>query len=284
MKESTGKSKNGKDHTDNGKIEHGNTGRRWNIFKSGMRDGVPIALGYFAVSFSLGIQAKQIGLSAFAATMMSLTNLTSAGEAAALTLIAAHASYLEMAVSQLVINIRYMLMSCALSQKIDPGMPFFHRFFVAFGVTDEIFGISIGVPGRLDAFYPYGAMALAIPGWTLGTCLGVVMGNILPELIVNALSIALYGMFVAIFIPPAKEDKHVALAVAAAMIGSLACTALPYVKEISAGTRIIVLTVVISLIAAILFPIDLPEDGELQTAPNDYIRDYAEFLKLKTKP
>ncbi len=173
-----------------------------------------------------------------------------------------------MAVSQLVINIRYMLMSCALSQKIDPKMPFFHRFFVAFGVTDEIFGISIGVPGRLDAFYSYGAMSLAIPGWTIGTCLGVVMGNILPELIVNALSIALYGMFVAIFIPPAKEDKHVALAVAAAMIGSLAFTVMPYVKEISAGTRIIVLTVVISLVAAILFPKDLPEDGELQTAEN----------------
>lgn len=240
-------------------------GKRWNIFKSGMRDGVPIALGYFAVSFSLGIQAKQIGVSAIAATMMSLTNLTSAGEAAALTLIAANAPYLEMAISQLVINIRYMLMSCALSQKIDPKMPFFHRFLVAFGVTDEIFGISIAVPGKLNPFYSYGAMAVAIPGWTIGTCLGVVMGNILPQRIVNALSIALYGMFVAIFIPQAKEDKHVALAVAAAMMGSLACTVMPYVREMSAGTRIIVLTVVISLVAAILFPIDLPEAGGSQT-------------------
>ncbi len=242
------------------------TGNNWNIFRSGMRDGVPIALGYFAVSFSLGIQAKQIGISAIAATVMSMTNLTSAGEAAALTLIAAHAPYLEMAISQLVINIRYMLMSCALSQKLDPKMPFFHRFLVAFGVTDEIFGISIGVPGKLNPLYSYGAMALAIPGWTIGTCLGVVMGNILPQRIVNALSIALYGMFVAIFIPPAKEDKHVALAVAVAMTGSLACTLLPYVKEISAGTRIIVLTVLISLIAAVLFPIDLPEDGEVKQA------------------
>lgn len=240
----------------------------WKVFKNGMRDGVPIALGYFAVSFSLGIQAKQIGVSAIAATAMSLTNLTSAGEAAALTLIAANAPYLEMAISQLVINIRYMLMSCALSQKLDPGMPFFHRFLVAFGVTDEIFGISIGVSGKLDPLYSYGAMALAIPGWTIGTCLGVVMGNILPQRIVNALSIALYGMFVAIFIPPAKQDKHVALAVVAAMIGSLAFTVMPYVKEISAGTRIIVLTVAISLTAAILFPKDLPEDEELQTAEN----------------
>lgn len=238
------------------------SGKRWNIFQKGMKDGVPIALGYFAVSFSLGIQAKQIGVSAVAATMMSLTNLTSAGEAAALTLIAANAPYLEMAISQFVINIRYMLMSCALSQKLDPGMPFFHRFFISFGVTDEIFGISIGLPGKLDPFYSYGAMALAIPGWTVGTCLGVVMGNILPQRIVNALSIALYGMFVAIFIPPAKEDKHVAMAVIAAMLGSLACTALPYVNRMSAGTRMIVLTVLISLIAAVLFPIDLPETEE----------------------
>ncbi|MDE6530932.1 MAG: AzlC family ABC transporter permease [Lachnospiraceae bacterium] len=242
--------------------------KNWKIFKSGMRDGVPIALGYFAVSFSLGIQAKQIGVSAIAATVMSLTNLTSAGEAAALTLIAAHAPYLEMAISQLVINIRYMLMSCALSQKWDPEMPFYHRFLVAFGVTDEIFGISIGVPGKLNPLYSYGAMALAIPGWTIGTCLGVVMGNILPELIVNALSIALYGMFVAIFVPPAKEDKHVALAVVAAMIGSLACTVMPYVREMSAGSRIIVLTIVISLVAAILFPIDVPEAGKPQTVEN----------------
>lgn len=243
----------------------GTVSNRFNMLKKGMKDGVPIALGYFAVSFSLGIQARQIGVSAAAATIMSLTNLTSAGEAAALTLIAAHAPYLEMAVSQFVINIRYMLMSCALSQKLDPEMPFMHRFLIAFGVTDEIFGISVGVSGKLNPFYSYGAMALAIPGWTVGTCLGVVMGNILPQRIVNALSIALYGMFVAIFIPPAKEDKHVALAVAAAMIGSLICTAAPYVNRMSAGTRIIVLTVLISLIAAVLFPIDMPEDKGSQT-------------------
>lgn len=232
-----------------------------------MRDGIPIALGYFAVSFSLGIQAKQIGVSALAATVMSFTNLTSAGEAAALTIIAANASYVEMAISQLVINIRYMLMSCALSQKLDPKASILHRFLVAFGVTDEIFGISIGTEGKLNPFYTYGAMALAIPGWTIGTCLGVVMGNILPVKIVNALSLALYGMFVAIFIPPAKEDKHVRIAVIAAMGCSLACTLIPYVKEISAGTRIIVLTVVIALAAAILFPIeDEPESPEKEEA------------------
>lgn len=232
-----------------------------------MRDGIPIALGYFAVSFSLGIQAKQIGVSALAATVMSLTNLTSAGEAAALTIIAANASYVEMAISQLVINIRYMLMSCALSQKLDPKASILHRFLVAFGVTDEIFGISISTEGKLNPFYTYGAMSLAIPGWTIGTCLGVIMGNILPVRIVNALSLALYGMFVAIFIPPAKEDKHVRIAVIAAMVCSLACTLLPYVKEISAGTRIIVLTVAIALAAAVLFPIeDEPELSEKEEA------------------
>lgn len=231
----------------------------WKVFQNGLRDGIPIALGYFAVSFSLGIQAKQIGMSALAATIMSLTNLTSAGEAAALTIIAANAPYLEMAVSQLVINIRYMLMSCALSQKLDPGAPLWSRLIVAFGVTDEIFGISISSKDKLNPLYSYGAMSVAIPGWTLGTFLGVVMGNILPERIVNALSIALYGMFVAIFIPPAKEDKHVRLAVLVAMACSFACTMLPVLKEFSAGSRIIVLTVLISLLAALLFPVEEPE-------------------------
>ena len=233
---------------------------RWKEYKNGTRDGMPIALGYSAVSFSLGIQAKQIGMSAWAATVMSFTNLTSAGEAAALTIIASNASYLEMALSQLVINIRYMLMSCALSQKIDPGASLIHRFLVAFGVTDEIFGISVGVKGKLNPFYSYGAISVAVPGWTLGTCLGVIMGNILPENVVNALSIALYGMFVAIFIPPAKEDKHVGLAVVLAMLCSLACSMLPVVKDISSGSRIIILTIIISLGAALLFPIKEEEN------------------------
>lgn len=223
--------------------------------KKGIIDGIPIALGYFAVSFSLGIQAKQAGMSAFYATLMSLTSVTSAGEFAGISIIKESGTYIELAISQLIINLRYLLMSCALSQKVDNSYSPIHRLFMAFGVTDEIFGIGISQTPRLSPIYMYGAMLVAIPGWCAGTCLGVVLGNILPTIIVNALSVALYGMFIAIFIPPAKEDKNVAMAVVIAMISSFLFTMLPVVKEISSGMKVIILTVVISLIFAIICPI-----------------------------
>ena len=232
-------------------------------FREGFRDGIPIALGYLAVSFTLGIQAKEAGMGIAEATVMSLVNLTSAGEAAALTIIGEASSYLEMAISQLIINLRYMLMSFALSQKAAPELGVPHRMCMAFGVTDEIFGISIAREGRLNPFYNYGAMSITIPGWTIGTFLGVLMGNVLPERVVSALSLALYGMFLAIIIPKAREDKHVLAAVIVAMAASWLCTKLPVVREISAGTRIILLTVIISLIAALVFPVkDEQEAGE----------------------
>lgn len=228
---------------------------RRTIFYQGMRDGIPIALGYFAVSFTLGIQAKKVGISVFWATVMSLTNNTSAGEFAAMTLIGVGAPYLEMAVTQLVVNIRYLLMSCALSQKLDAKTPFFHRFILAFDVTDEIFGISIAYNGKLDPFYTYGAMLVSIPGWALGTCLGVIFGNILPAGVVSALSVALYGMFLAIIIPPAKKEKTIALVVVISMLCSYLFSILPVVKELSSGIRIIILTVALALLAAVLFPV-----------------------------
>ena len=227
-------------------------------FKRGLKDGLPIALGYLAVSFSLGIQARSAGINSFYATLMSLLNSTSAGEFAAISIISTSGTYLEMALSQLIINMRYMLMSCALSQKIDPKAPFFHRFIMAGGITDEIFGISVAHE-KLNPFYTYGAMTLAIPGWALGTCLGVIFGNILPVIVVNALSVSLYGMFIAIIIPPSKKDKIVAVAVIVAMLLSYLCTIIPGVKNISSGTKIIILTVIISLAFAILFPV---KDGE----------------------
>ena len=224
-------------------------------FLSGMRDGIPIALGYFAVSFTLGIACRNIGLSAFDSTVMSLTNLTSAGEFAALGIMAAGAGYWEMALSQFVINLRYMLMSASLSQKLAPDTPLYHRLMVGYGVTDEIFGISINVPGRLDPFYTYGAVAIASPAWALGTCLGVVLGNVLPARIVVALSVALYGMFIAIIVPPAKKDRVLALLVLASMAASWAFPLVPFLSGISGGMKIIILTVVISAIAAVLFPV-----------------------------
>ena len=229
--------------------------KKTNLFIQGLKDGFPIGLGYLAVSFTLGIQCREAGLTALEATVMSLVNLTSAGEFAALAIIKAASSYLEMAVYQLIINLRYMLMSFALSQKVEPGLSAGHRCGMAFGVTDEIFGISIGLNGRLKPAYSYGAMAVAIPGWTIGTLLGVVMGNVLPEAVVNALSLALYGMFIAIIVPQAKEDKHVAAACVIAMVSSSICTYAPVVKDISAGSRIIILTVVISLVAALIWPV-----------------------------
>lgn len=237
--------------------------KRIDYFKKGIRDGMPIALGYIAVSFSLGIQAKGAGINAFYATLMSLLNSTSAGQFAAIGIIAAGGSYIELALSQLIINLRYMLMSCALSQKIDSKSPLLHRFIMAGGITDEIFGISYGVNGELSPYYTYGAMSVAIPGWALGTYLGVVLGNVLPEIAVSSLSIALYGMFIAIIIPPAKKDKHVAIAVILAMLVSYCFTILPVLCNISGGTKVIIITVAISLLFAILFPVP-DEDEEVQ--------------------
>ncbi|MBR3307697.1 MAG: AzlC family ABC transporter permease [Lachnospiraceae bacterium] len=230
-------------------------------FKEGLRDGIPIGLGYLAVSFTLGIQCRESGLSALEATVMSLVNLTSAGEFAALTIIRTASSYLEMAISQLVINLRYMLMSFALSQKVEPGLSVGHRMGISFGVTDEIFGISIGRKDRLSPFYSYGAMAVAVPGWTAGTCLGVIMGDILPINIVNALSLALYGMFLAIIVPKAKEDKHVAAICIVAIAASTVFSYVPYLKAVSAGSRIIILTVALSLLAALIWPVK-DEEGK----------------------
>ena len=236
-------------------------GGRTQQFKEGLRDGVPIALGYLAVSFTLGIQAKEAGMGITEATVMSLVNLTSAGEAAALTTIGSASSYLEMAVSQLIINLRYMLMSFALSQKVAPELGVLHRMCMAFGVTDEIFGISVAREGHLNPFYNYGAMSITIPGWTLGTFLGVLMGNVLPDRVVSALSLALYGMFLAIIVPKAREDRHVLIAVIVAMAASWLCTKLPVIREIPAGTQIILLTVIISLAAAVAFPVNEEQEA-----------------------
>lgn len=222
----------------------------------GMRDGIPIALGYLAVSFTLGIAARNAGISAFQATLMSFTNSTSAGEFAAISAICAGTTYVEMAIMQAIINLRYMLMSCALSQKIDSKLPMIYRLIMGFGITDEIFGISVARKNKLNPYYTYGAMSLAIPAWALGTCLGVIMGTVLSANIVSALSVALYGMFIAIIIPPARENKIIGVVVVIAMAASYACAKLPIISRTSSGTRVIILTVVIAGLAAILFPME----------------------------
>lgn len=224
-------------------------------YKEGLRDGVPIALGYLAVAFTLGIAARNFGIHAFPATIMSLTNFTSAGEFAALGIISAGAPYLEMVFSQAIINLRYLLMSCALSQKLAPDASLFHRFWTGFFITDEIFGVSSGRPGHLNPFYTYGTASIAIPGWALGTCLGVILGTALPDRITRALSVALYGMFLAVIIPPARKDRIIAGLVVISMLASYLFTMIPALSGISSGMRVIILTVLISGAAAFLFPI-----------------------------
>lgn len=186
---------------------------------------------------------------------MSATNLTSAGQFAGLTMMASAATFFEIAIAQLIINSRYLLMSFALSQKIDPSTSISKRLIMAYGVTDEVFGVSIAAPGKLNPYYTFGVMSLAVPGWVLGTLLGVISGNILPPRLVSALSIALYGMLIAIIIPPAKENKTILGLIIVSMFLSFLFAILPMLQWISAGVKIIVLTILIAGIAAFLFPI-----------------------------
>lgn len=228
---------------------------------NGMRDGIPIALGYFAVSFTLGIAAKNAGFTPLQAMIVSMTNNASAGEYAGFTLISAGAGYLELALMMLVANARYLLMSCALSQKLDPKTPLLHRLLIGYDVTDEIFGICINAPGKLNPFYAYGAFFVAIPGWAVGTYLGVLMGNILPSNVVSALSVGLYGMFIAIIIPPARQNRLLAGLILVSMLLSLLFATAPILSAIPSGTSILILTIVISGAAAILFPIKEGDDS-----------------------
>lgn len=224
-------------------------------YRCGLKDGIPIGLGYLAVSFTFGIMAAGAGLTPLQSVIMSATNLTSAGQFAALGIISAGAPYMEMAAAQLIINLRYCLMSCSLSQKLTAPVPFFHRFFVAYGVTDEIFGVSVCRSGRLNPFYSYGLISVAVPGWTLGTFLGALSGDLLPERLLSALNVALYGMFLAVIIPPAKKDRVLAGVILASMGASCLFTWIPALSQISSGFKIIILTVLIAGAAAILFPV-----------------------------
>lgn len=230
-------------------------------FKEGMRDGIPIGLGYLAVSFSLGVAAKSAGLTAFQGFTASLLNNASAGEYAGFTVIAANASYLEMVLMTLIANARYLLMSCALSQKFAPDTPLRHRLLVGYDVTDEIFGITIARPGILNPYYTYGAIVIAVPCWAGGTALGVIAGNLLPLRIVSALSVALFGMFLAVIIPPARKNRVVAVFVLISFLASFTASRLPYISQLSSGTRTIILTVVISAVAAALFPVKDEEEA-----------------------
>ena len=232
---------------------------RW--FLKGLKDGIPIMLGYFAVSIALGITARNAGMTAAQATVASALIMASAGQYIGFTLIAAGASYLEVVVMEAIANARYLLMSTALSQKVDPALPLRHRLLMGLWITDEIFGVSVSVEGRLNPYYNYGMAAVATPGWALGTLVGVVLGNALPLRVVSALSVGLYGMFLSIFVPPARKNRVIAGLVLLSFALSYAVNALSWFDGISSGMKIILLTVTISLGAALLFPVG-KEDGD----------------------
>ena len=228
----------------------------------GARDGLPVGLGYFAVAFSLGITAKAAGLSPVQGFIASFLNHASAGEYALFSLIAAHAAYWEVAVVIFITNMRYLLMSAALSQKISPETPFFHRPLIGFGITDEIFGLGIAYKGWLSPAYLYSAFLVADLFWASGTATGIVAGNILPQNVVSALSVAIYGMFLAIIVPPARQNRVVAALVLISFACSFVFSALPLVSGLSDGMKVIILTVAISAAAALLFPVaDAPAEG-----------------------
>ena len=230
-------------------------GKNITYWKLGVKDGVPICLGYLAVSFTFGIAARNTGLTAFQSSLMSATNYTSAGQFSAIGLIGVSALYFEMAVTQLIINLRYCLMSCALSQKLKEKTPLIHKFIMAFGITDEIFGISVCNDGKLNPFYIYGAMSVAMPGWILGTFLGVISGDILPLGIISTLSVALYAMFIAVIIPPARGNRILAGLITLSMISSLIFSKIRILSVISPGFKIIILTVLIAGAATVIFPL-----------------------------
>lgn len=225
------------------------------LFKCGLKDGIPIALGYLSVSFGFGISAVNGGLSPLAAVIISLTNLTSAGQVAGVEVILALGTLIEMALTQLTINIRYSLMSLSLSQKLDKSFTLPHRLIASFGITDEVFGVASSKKDPLKPIYMYGLILLPFIGWTLGTLLGAVAGNILPPSVNSALGIAIYGMFVAIVLPPAKREMGV-LAASLISIGvSLALAFIPLFSFITSGFAIIVSALAAAVVAALLFPI-----------------------------
>jgi len=225
------------------------------LFLQGFRDGLPIGLGYFAVAFSLGIMAKLAGLTPFQGALASFLTNASAGEYAGFMVIMEKSGYIEMVVMTVVASARYFLMACALAQRFRKNLSLGHRLLLGFDLTDEIFALSIMRPGEVEPVYTYGSYILPLLGWSSGTFLGIFTGNILPAAIVNALSVALYGMFIAIIMPPARENKVILLAVAVSFLLSFLLSRLPLTADLSGGTRTIILTILIAGAWAFLFPV-----------------------------
>ena len=224
-------------------------------FRHGLRDGLPIALGYLSVSFGFGIAAVSKGLSVLSALIISMTNLTSAGQVAGLSIIAASGAIIEMIMTQLIINLRYSLMGLTLTQSLDDTFSTLHRMAISFFITDEIFAVASSKVGGVNTRYMYGLGLLPYIGWSAGTLLGAVAGSLLPKDISAALGIAIYGMFVAIIVPPAKRNRGILICVIISAVFSCILKYVPVFSFITQGFGVIICAVLAAALAALLFPV-----------------------------
>lgn len=229
-------------------------------YRKGIQDGLPIAIGYLSVSFTFGMKAVGEGLLWWQALLISMTNLTSAGQFAGLSVMTAGGTFIEMACTQLVINMRYALMSLSLSQKVDGSISGVRRWIVGFGVTDEIFAVAMGNYKAVGMKYMLGLMSTPYLGWSLGTLIGAVAGSVLPGVVRSALGVAIFAMFIAIFVPPMKKNKAVAIVVAIAVGLSCCFKWVPVINRLSGGFAVIICSVFAAAVGAVLFPIN--SDGE----------------------
>ena len=230
-------------------------------FRQGIKDGIPICLGYFSVSMAFGLTTVLSGMPLWSAVAISLSNLTSAGQFAGVNILLAQGTMIELIMTTLIINIRYFLMSLSVSQKVKPTVKMKQRLAMAYGITDEIFAVSMQHKGELTGSYMFGLILTPVLGWTSGTLFGAVASSFLPDALTNAMGIALYGMFIAIIIGPAREEKSVAFTVGLAIAASMLFAYLPGLRDLSSGWVIILITVLVSGIAAWLFPIKEDEEN-----------------------
>ena len=224
------------------------------IFNEGLKAGIPIGIGYFAVSFSLGIIARNCGFNAFQGFLTSLTSYASAGQYVGFTLYGSGATLLQLVIMMIITNARYLLMGVALNQKVKEGTSTIHRIMIGLSITDEIFGVSIARPGYAHPYFGAGCWITAMSLWSIGNALGIAVGNILPLRAVSAMSVALYGMFLAVIIPPVKKDKAIGITIVFSFVASYLAATLPALQEISSGNRTILLTLVIAAAAAVIAP------------------------------
>lgn len=226
-----------------------------NDFKRGMRDGIPIAMGYVPVSFTFGLMAVSVGMTWWQALLISVMNLTSAGQFAGLDIMAASGAYMEMALTEFIINLRYALMSLSLSQKLDRSMTLPHRFAISYGITDEIFGVASSRKGEVGKWYFYGLISLPFIGWQAGTLFGALLGGVLPAMVSDVLGIAIYGMFLAIILPQAREDVACLKVILVAVAMSCCFRWIPVFRHVSSGFVIIICAVAASALGAWLYPV-----------------------------